>query len=295
MSRSARWLVLLSLSLPLALGCEGALAPRRDARAAVDGGRSNTDAPSLDAPSLDGSRPDVGRLEIDSGSDDAGGCVPSCSERVCGEDGCGGHCGECAGDATCVEGRCEPPTESCPSSDASSGRTFPTHWSEGQCIFVWDRSDLPVGARPTIRAHYDGSALYASAHYPDGHTELASAGLMSNMGLPLEQVFEFCEEAPSAGSCVRIPRPTCEGIRSLANCRVLFGWACGGCSGEGKLVRIRVAPDGTRWTENETEPGSGLYVPVPGANALGMGTWPVSIERFSEVCFGAPMASPPCE
>lgn len=35
-------------------------------------------------------------------------CVPSCGGRACGDDGCGGSCGRCAGAASCVEGACRP-------------------------------------------------------------------------------------------------------------------------------------------------------------------------------------------
>jgi len=34
------------------------------------------------------------------------GCVRTCSGRECGPDGCGGLCGTCAGDEDCVEGTC---------------------------------------------------------------------------------------------------------------------------------------------------------------------------------------------
>ncbi len=44
------------------------------------------------------------------------GCTPSCGSRECGDDGCGGSCGSCAGGATCRAGRCEAP----PMPDAGS-------------------------------------------------------------------------------------------------------------------------------------------------------------------------------
>jgi hypothetical protein len=34
-------------------------------------------------------------------------CVPNCSGRVCGDDGCGGSCGTCAANQVCrVDGAC---------------------------------------------------------------------------------------------------------------------------------------------------------------------------------------------
>lgn len=34
------------------------------------------------------------------------GCTPNCFERTCGNDGCGGSCGPCAGNEVCQSGRC---------------------------------------------------------------------------------------------------------------------------------------------------------------------------------------------
>lgn len=49
-----------------------------------------------DAALPDSARPDVGT--------DAALCEPVCEGRTCGDDGCGGTCGEC--DGTCTAGRC---------------------------------------------------------------------------------------------------------------------------------------------------------------------------------------------
>lgn len=34
-------------------------------------------------------------------------CTPSCQDKVCGDDGCGGSCGSCASGSTCVDGQCQ--------------------------------------------------------------------------------------------------------------------------------------------------------------------------------------------
>ena len=33
-------------------------------------------------------------------------CTPVCEGKVCGDDGCGGVCGDCTDGLTCVEGAC---------------------------------------------------------------------------------------------------------------------------------------------------------------------------------------------
>jgi len=44
-----------------------------------------------------------------------GGCAPACAGKKCGDDGCGGVCGECADDQTCETGQCiDIPTGACP-------------------------------------------------------------------------------------------------------------------------------------------------------------------------------------
>ena len=35
------------------------------------------------------------------------GCAPNCNGKVCGDDGCGGSCGACAANKTCVQGQCQ--------------------------------------------------------------------------------------------------------------------------------------------------------------------------------------------
>ena len=41
-------------------------------------------------------------------------CTPDCAGKACGDDGCGGSCGSCSGDEVCSAGACEPlPTGQC--------------------------------------------------------------------------------------------------------------------------------------------------------------------------------------
>ena len=53
------------------------------------------------------------------------GCTPQCAGRVCGDDGCGGSCGECSASDQCQDGQCqcvaEADQELCGAADAECG------------------------------------------------------------------------------------------------------------------------------------------------------------------------------
>ena len=56
------------------------------------------------------------------GASDGPICVPACEEVECGDDGCGGVCGTCAGEAVCVAGACcAPQCENMACGDDSCG------------------------------------------------------------------------------------------------------------------------------------------------------------------------------
>jgi hypothetical protein len=40
-------------------------------------------------------------------------CVPDCDGKQCGDDGCGGHCGECDAEQVCIGGKCPPSGSQC--------------------------------------------------------------------------------------------------------------------------------------------------------------------------------------
>ncbi len=46
---------------------------------------------------------DGGCIEIETATFDSGVCVPDCTGKICGDDGCGGTCGEGCGDLACSE------------------------------------------------------------------------------------------------------------------------------------------------------------------------------------------------
>ena len=53
-------------------------------------------------------------FETCSGETTPGPCEADCGDNVCGDDGCGGSCGECEGDTVCNEGACTAPvTDAC--------------------------------------------------------------------------------------------------------------------------------------------------------------------------------------
>jgi hypothetical protein len=55
----------------------------------------------------------------------AGGCTPSCEQRICGDNGCGGSCGTCEAGQVCATGRC---VSSCPSGQkVCAGNCIPSN------------------------------------------------------------------------------------------------------------------------------------------------------------------------
>ncbi len=112
----------LALFLLLAVGCEGSLAIESSSTERPGGGPSVT----VDAGGGQGGGGVSILPDSDAGPDrDAGpgapGCTPSCDGRSCGDDGCGGSCGQCAGGQSCSAGQCvgAPPTSPlCPPTGA---------------------------------------------------------------------------------------------------------------------------------------------------------------------------------
>jgi len=144
------WMVTAALS-----GCGGGGSTRDAGGGGLDAaGGGTTDAPippGTDAPML--ARPDsaappgtlcddscmyAGDMECDDGGPDSmtsvcafgtdcsdcgprdpADCMPRCDGRNCGDDGCGGTCGECTGAETCMGGTCGVCTPDC--TDAMCG------------------------------------------------------------------------------------------------------------------------------------------------------------------------------
>jgi hypothetical protein len=57
-------------------------------------------------------------------------CIPKCAGKVCGDDGCGGSCGECNDGRTCQSGICVCAAACCADVDCGSGKLC----LKGQCV-----------------------------------------------------------------------------------------------------------------------------------------------------------------
>lgn len=60
-------------------------------------------------------------------------CIPQCTGKECGGDGCGGTCGTCAADQYCDVGICKPSAGACPGPGISLGPCAPTLTLNGCC------------------------------------------------------------------------------------------------------------------------------------------------------------------
>jgi len=68
--------------------------------------------------------------------EDAEECIPDCEDKECGGDGCGGICGECAGQEACEEGMCTEVTNETESKAYTCGNC-PAGWicgASGYCV-----------------------------------------------------------------------------------------------------------------------------------------------------------------
>jgi len=98
-------------------------------------------------------------------------CTPECSGRECGSDRCGGQCGDCAGDESCVNYQCVPDClPSCSGKECGSdgcggscGSCEGKLCSEGQCIvsdysyFWFEAEDGAVSAPFVVGSDNDAS------------------------------------------------------------------------------------------------------------------------------------------
>jgi hypothetical protein len=138
-------------------------------------------------------------------------CSPNCFDRTCGNDGCGGSCGECDGDQTCQGGNCACPagTKDC------DGACFPddaccppcttgqTCQSSGSCaIECSSEDDCPAGC-------FCGPAEIETFCIPDpAPCDTFQQGCSSDTECPLGQAcFLATCGGPDPGTCL----PLCTG------------------------------------------------------------------------------------
>ncbi len=143
-------------------------------------------------------------------------CTPACEDRECGDDGCGGSCGDCEEGWSCEAGACTPPTggcgdqicgadEDCEGCPADCGCADGEACVEGACVCTPDCEGKVCGD--------DGCGGSC------GDCEEGSACREGS-----------CEvEGPSCGDRV------CDPTEGCADCPE----DCGGCCGDGACVAVQ--------------------------------------------------------
>ena len=137
MKTYVRHTLALALTLSMLLGCRGSAGtgPQDVADMGVADTREVTDTPDETdvAPTPDGQpEPDVAPEPTDVPTEEP--CLPSCNDRACGPDGCGGVCGTCADGDTCEAGTCE---RACESDADCTDRQACAAWTDhiaGHCV-----------------------------------------------------------------------------------------------------------------------------------------------------------------
>ncbi len=97
--------VLATLAGCLAGGTPGTPSDAVDRWASEHGDAGTVESPVEDAPVPD-SPPDLSAEADSTPATEVSSCVPDCSGRQCGDDGCGGRCGHCVGGNSCWNGTC---------------------------------------------------------------------------------------------------------------------------------------------------------------------------------------------
>ena len=82
-------------------------------------------------------------------------CVPSCPGD-CGDDGCGGSCGECADGEECIDGQCTGPQPCQSSKDCDGDLVCDTE--SGECVLCVDAPDCPDGFK--CNAEHECAEVY---------------------------------------------------------------------------------------------------------------------------------------
>ncbi|HNX10752.1 MAG TPA: FISUMP domain-containing protein [bacterium] len=93
-----------------------------------------------------------------------GGCILDCTNKNCGDDGCGGSCGVCTGNDVCTNGTCTTPPFACGDSVSYGGESYPTVLIGAQC---WFAKNLNVGDMVTGVTPQSNNAIVEKYCYND--------------------------------------------------------------------------------------------------------------------------------
>jgi len=86
------------------------------------------------------------------------GCLPDCLNKECGNDGCGGNCGECGDDLGCHNDKCCQPS-------CIEKLCWQDDGCEGECL---DESCLPIEIEVLWNGHYEDTPAFLDS-LPDGY------------------------------------------------------------------------------------------------------------------------------
>jgi len=136
-------------------------------------------------------------------------CVPQCSGKTCGADGCGGSCGSCKGDKTCQGGTC-----ACPPGDIDVCGGDICVPPDAQCCTDGNCSGLPG------RRCFRGQCLDWQGTCPIGADACAgtgsACGQTSNCGC-----YQSTEGETRCGTGLGV-LPDCERCKTSADCVAQF-------------------------------------------------------------------------
>ncbi len=156
-------------------------------------------------------------------------CVPNCTGKSCGDDGCGGSCGTCLGGQTCTNGAC-----SCPSGYLCSDSTCHECCADADCPTnqVCDRQSQTCVCAPNCTDKTcggDGCGGSCGA-CPDGQTCTASGTCACSTGFLCAD--GACHQCCAAADCAFTRGGTAECWRCVSGtCGYYSGFCASGVCG----------------------------------------------------------------
>lgn len=94
-----------------------------------------------------------------------GVCVPSCSGKTCGDDGCGGACGVCSAEQQCVEGACKTPKFIFVTNAQWTGALGGIVGADGKCALAAGTAMLPGTGYAGPGSYYGYKAWLSTQDY----------------------------------------------------------------------------------------------------------------------------------